>query len=84
MHPSMTSILRAFENGHLADGSDLKAVSQKCAELAEWMCIALPSSSEVVAGLRKLVEAKDCFVRQAAWEVADAEAREARREAGVL
>lgn len=84
MHPSMQSILRAFENGHLKDGTDVKAVSNKVKELADWMMIALPGSSEVVAGLRHLVEAKDCFVRQAAWEEADAEAREARREAGVL
>lgn len=73
MHPSMRSILRGFENGHLQDGSDVKIVSSKVAELAEWMCTALPSSSEVVAGLRKLMEAKDCFVRQAAWTANDAD-----------
>lgn len=82
MHPSMASILRAFENGHLKDGSDVKAVSQKVAELAEWMCIALPSSSEVVAGLRKLVEAKDCFVRQAAWTEKDVAELADKYEAG--
>lgn len=73
MHPSMTSIMRAFDNDHLPE-SDAKTVSNKCKELAEWMVIALPSSSEVVAGLRKLLEAKDCFVRQAAWSEKDAKA----------
>lgn len=84
MHPSMQSIMRGFDYTHLPEESDMRAVSEKVHDLADWMVIALPSSSEVVAGLRKLMEAKDCFVRQAAWEVADAEAREARREAGVL
>lgn len=87
MHPSMQSIMRAFNNDHLPE-SDAKIVSSKVKELADWMVIALPSSSEVVAGLRKLLEAKDCFVRQAAWTAKDADESaamdEARREAGVL
>lgn len=73
MHPSMTSIMRAFDNDHLPE-SDAKMVSNQCKELAHWMTKALPSSSEVVAGLRKLLEAKDCFVRQAAWSERDAKA----------
>lgn len=71
MHPSMTSILRGFENDHLPE-SDAKTVSNKVKELSAWMVVALPSSSEVVAGLRHLLEAKDCFVRQAAWSERDA------------
>ena len=73
MHPSMVSILRAFDDSHLENApDDVKLVFGKCADLANWMVVALPSSSEVVAGLRKLLEAKDCFVRQAAWSYKDA------------
>lgn len=74
MHPSMTSILRGFDNSHLDDApEDVQMVFDMCAGLATWMVDNLPSSSEVVAGLRHLLEAKDCFVRQAAWNAKDAE-----------
>lgn len=72
MHPSMVSIMRAFDNSHLdAAPEDVQKTFDMCAGLAEWMVTNLSSSSEVVAGLRHLVEAKDCFVRQAAWTVAE-------------
>lgn len=74
MHPSMQSIMRGFDDSHLENApEDVKFIFGKCADLANTMVIALPSSSEVVAGLRKLLEAKDCFVRQAAWTAKDAE-----------
>lgn len=77
MHPSMESIKRAFDFEHLS--GDGRTVSEQVAKLADWMIIALPSSSETVAGLRKLLEAKDCFVRQAVWTQQDADKAAARR-----
>lgn len=84
MHPSMQSIMRAFDNSHLDNApEDVQKVFDTCAGLANWMVANLPSSSEVVAGLRHLLEAKDCFVRQAAWAYQDAlaEAAEGSNEA---
>jgi hypothetical protein len=43
----------------------LQAASVPCARLAEEMVQALPDSPELTVGLRKLLEAKDCFVRAA-------------------
>lgn len=73
MHPSVAGLLRGFSYAHLPEGSDVRNVSKKCSELKDWMLLALPQSPETVAGLRKLLEAKDCFVRQAAFSAADAQ-----------
>lgn len=43
----------------------LRAVSYACMDLAKMMDQRLPDSAEKSAGLRKLLEAKDCFVRSA-------------------
>jgi hypothetical protein len=56
-------IMRYFEYEHLPDG--LREVSQRCAELARWADQLLPDGAEKSAGLRKLLEAKDCLVRAA-------------------
>ena len=56
-------IMRHFTAGHLPD--DLRVVSEPCCSLAEGMDAHLPDSAEKSAGLRKLLEAKDCFVRAA-------------------
>jgi hypothetical protein len=61
-HPATEQLLRWFEYGHLR-GDDLQAVSRECAELATDVVSALPDGPELTAGLRKLLEAKDCFVR---------------------
>lgn len=65
VHPSMQNILRGFEYDHLP--SDLKALSQACANLAYVMVDELPQGAELSVGLRKLLEAKDCFVRAAVY-----------------
>jgi hypothetical protein len=39
------------------------ALSQECHDLALQMIQALPDDPELTVGLRKLLEAKDCFVR---------------------
>lgn len=41
----------------------LRVVSMRVCELAAYMDASLPDSAEKSAGLRKLLEAKDCFVR---------------------
>jgi hypothetical protein len=62
MHPSTEDILRHFEYDHLPD--TLQAVSAPVCRLAKQMAEEL-DGPELTAGLRKLLEAKDCFVRAA-------------------
>jgi hypothetical protein len=61
MHPSTEQILRHFRFDHLP--GYLQAISGPCAVLATMMANDLPEDPEVTAGLRHLLEAKDCFVR---------------------
>ena len=56
-------IIEYFAYGHLPE--PLRSVSQAVAELAGKMNAELPNGPEKSAGLRKLLEAKDCFVRAA-------------------
>lgn len=55
-------IMKFFAFEHLRD-PELKEVSRSCAALARAMDEQLPDGAEKSAGLRKLLEAKDCFVR---------------------
>lgn len=61
MHPSAEAIIGFFNFEHLPE--NLQEVSRPCGELARDMAAKLGSSPELTAGLRKLLEAKDCFVR---------------------
>ena len=63
-HPSIQQLARWFAYGHLPDGP-ARHVSARCGQLAQAMITALPDGPELAAGLRKLLEAKDCFVRAA-------------------
>lgn len=63
MHPGTEQILRHFDYAHLP--ADLQDVSRPVCELAHKMAEDLPSDPELTTGLRKLLEAKDCFVRAA-------------------
>lgn len=54
-------IMRFFEYEHLK--GELREVSAMFATVARQMHDTLPRSAEKSAGLRKLLEAKDCFVR---------------------
>ncbi|WP_328934158.1 MULTISPECIES: hypothetical protein [unclassified Streptomyces] len=74
-HPSTQHVMRYFAWGHLP--AHLQEKSQACAELAGLMVSSLPDGPELTAGLRKLLEAKDCFVR-AALDAAAAEQEAAR------
>lgn len=62
-HPATTGLLRYFAYTHLPE--HLQAVSKPCADLAGAMAAELPDGPELTTGLRKLLEAKDCFVRAA-------------------
>ena len=64
-------IMRFFEYEHLPE--DLQTVSKKCSALANTMENMLPPGAEKSAGLRKLLEAKDCFVRANLPDPADIE-----------
>lgn len=54
-------IMKYFEFGHLPES--LQGVSGDVFGLACSMEAQLPDGAEKSAGLRKLLEAKDCFVR---------------------
>lgn len=54
-------IMRYFDYEHLPER--LQVISKPVGELARWMDKALPDGPEKSAGLRKLLEAKDCLVR---------------------
>ena len=59
--PEESPIMKYFKYGHLPD--HLKKISEPICLLAEHMDSQLPEGPEKSAGLRKLLEAKDCFVR---------------------
>ena len=60
-HSSEEAVLRFFEYHHLPE--PLKSVAAQCAVLANNMSDFIESDPELTVGLRKLLEAKDCFVR---------------------
>jgi hypothetical protein len=62
--------LKWFNYGHLPEGKP-RSVSAQCAGLAISMIQSLPDGSELTTGLRKLREAKDCFVFLAVQEQRD-------------
>lgn len=58
-----TTTLKYFSYKHLPPA--LQEISKPLAELAQKMEETLPDGPEKSAGMRKLLEAKDCFVRAA-------------------
>lgn len=62
-HSGTTGLAKFFVYDHLP--AKLQTVSKPCHDLAEAMIGALPDGPELTTGLRKLLEAKDCFVRAA-------------------
>lgn len=62
-HVSTVGIARYFDFEHLPP--HLQEIGRPVHDLAEQIIVALPDGPELTAGLRKLVEAKDCFVRAA-------------------
>ena len=55
------AIMKFFAYAHLPES--LQKISKPIGQLAEEMDQILPNSAEKTAGLRKLLEAKDCLVR---------------------
>jgi hypothetical protein len=74
-HPAVQQVLRHFEFGHLPP--HLQAVSEPFRDLAYRMADSL-EGPELVVGLRKMLEGKDCCVRAALDEKEEAE-QEAER-----
>jgi hypothetical protein len=62
-HPGTVHLARYFAYAHLP--THLRGFSQPFAQIALVMIRDLPDGPELTAGLRKLLEAKDCFVRAA-------------------
>lgn len=62
-HPGTVQLLSFFAYDHLPPF--LQAVSSPCHDLAFDLAGTLPDGPELTARLRKLLEAKDAFVRQA-------------------
>lgn len=60
-HPATVQLLRWFECDHLAP--DLQRIAQVARNTAHFMATELPDGPELSAGLRKLLEAKECFMR---------------------
>lgn len=58
-----SEIMKYFKYAHLP--AALKGISHAVAVVADLMDTHLPDGAEKAAGLRKLLEAKDCFVRSA-------------------
>lgn len=67
-------LMRWFEYAHLPPA--LQKISAPIGELAGIMDAVLPEGPEKTAGLRKLLEAKDCLVR------AELEGRDAQKAEG--
>lgn len=63
-HPATLQLAQWFTYEHLRD-SAARQVSASCTALAVTMIHELEDGPELTVGLRKLLEAKDCFVRQA-------------------
>ncbi|MGE0334464.1 MAG: hypothetical protein AB7Q76_04175 [Gammaproteobacteria bacterium] len=56
-----TTMVKYFEYAHLP--AHLQEISKPVGDLAKLMEETLPDGPEKSAGMRKLLEAKDCFVR---------------------
>lgn len=62
-HPNVQHLLDMFAYEHLPQY--LQSVSKRFSDMAHQMTNSLHGGPELSAGLRKLLEAKDCMVRQA-------------------
>jgi hypothetical protein len=61
-HPATREVAQFFTFNHLPMGR-IRGASVTCHDLAVSMLLTAPDSPELTTGLRKLLEAKDCFVR---------------------
>ncbi len=58
----MTQLIKFFKYEHLKH-EEMRLISEQIANLAKFLEEKLPESAEKTAGMRKLLESKDCFVR---------------------
>lgn len=63
-HPGVKELASWFDFDHLRYGI-VRDTSAQFASLADALIATLPDDAELTAGLRKLLEAKDCAVRVA-------------------
>lgn len=63
-HPGTQHLMKLLHPNPNLTG-DMACISAECWALADWMLGRTSDGPELTAGLRKLLEAKDCFVRQA-------------------
>lgn len=63
------AMMQWFAYDHLRD-MRLRELSANVADLAQGIDVHIGNSAEKTAGLRKLLEAKDCFVRAAILDIA--------------
>lgn len=74
-HPSTNHLINLFSSvEHLT--SPMREISINAGALAALMVNELGDGPELTAGLRKLLEAKDCFVRQCVLDQKEKEAAE--------
>jgi hypothetical protein len=69
-HPSVQHFEPLFAFDRLPEGP-IRGASMSCAMLAEVFVSEFPDGPELSAGLRKLLEARDCFVRVAVLATRD-------------
>jgi hypothetical protein len=60
-HPATREVAQWFAFDHLTGAA--RVTSEACHDLAVGVLLTTPDSPELTVGLRKLLEAKDCFVR---------------------
>lgn len=65
-HEATQELMAFFTYSHLP--TELQQLSAPCFDLAMTMLHLLPDGRELTVGLRKLLEAKDCFVRAKVWQ----------------
>ena len=58
----MTTTIQFFKYDHLPHNK-MREISQQVANLAKYLEENIPETAEKSAGMRHLLEAKDCFVR---------------------
>lgn len=74
----MNPIMSFFEYNHLPE--NLQPVAKEICLLARTYNQYLPESAEKSAGLRKLLEAKDCFVRAMLLKVKEDKLKESKND----
>lgn len=64
-HPSIVNLVRWLTPNPNLPAGQPRYIAREFGEMAAWLIRDLPDSEELTVGLRKLLEAKDCFVRAA-------------------